>query len=207
VSGPGYHGRTHAPGGTDPIPAASSDLSWAVATKFSRSTSAASGRYRGIFETLGTNDTDTFELAGISGTEASWLQINNEGYYVCYFGMNIESPTKWGANNAQLEPLVDLSGDVVIDTEANTTSDWNIGGPSLAAVHLSSLSTALYQGMFRVVTFNYNPGDGSDLGALSPLKLACRVAAVDVGTKDISTQVFVQRIAATAGFTLTDLTA
>ena len=205
MTGPAYHGWTHRPkseGGTDPIPI-SADLKWAKATMFDTSTSGTSDRYRVTFDTLGTNDTSLFELGGISGSKANWLQINSGGYYVAIFGMDITSPGGWGAQNAQLIPLVNVSGDVQLDTQTDGFADWNIGQFTLANVHPSSLTTT-FSGLEQHVTFNYDPGSATDLGSLSPLSLAMRIATADIGAKTLVGGLFVMRIAS-AGYTLTDL--
>lgn len=200
---PAYHGWTHRPaseGGTDPIPvAAASDLIWALATASTVAVADSGNDYRFTFDSLYSNDADAFELSGVSGGRAPWVQLNQSGNYIYKAQIHKEGIFD-NTNHTFIEPtyfdgatIADLQGSQGIADFIGVTP-WNAASEVLAGGEA-------HESLYCELTFNYDPDNPiSDLDSASPLKVGLSLAlAGGASSISMSCSVWLLRIAA-AGY-------
>jgi len=176
---------------------------------FEESISKSGGSYRAKFVTLGTNDTDLYELTSISSLRAQWLAIKQHGYYVAYFLVST-GVTLWGANYTNLEPIWnDGGGDSTFGTGGDSYSDFIFGSNRILEQfpNEAQASSPDHHTLVAWTSFNYSPGTQANWEAMSPLEIAVRVTSDKTGAMPLFAQVHVRRIASTGGYTLIDLEA
>jgi hypothetical protein len=210
-AGPKYHGWTHRPaseGGTDPIPGlGASDLSWALGSQAEVATAKTSSWYYAQFSSIGTNDTSAFELADVSGTSSQYVQINEEGYYVGWAAILALSAGAWGANLTVVQPIAEIGG-----SPSPMESSFDPYSDSFSTLFSrNDEKTATEEGhrsLWVPFSFNYDKDStASDMDQEDPLKIGIRVQSNQTGSVSFAADLFIMRIAATAGYTVTDLAA
>lgn len=174
-----YHAWTHSTGGTDPIEfPASSDLLWAMGSRSQSNVFPSSGDYRVLFDSLYSNSTSAFELTGVSGSVADWIQINEPGYYLLKQVVIKSSVFDNTDLNTFVQPLFESSG-----TPAGLQA--NLGVADYMGVFYNPLNELLaggkaYNSLAVDFTFNWDPDNpASDIDFENPLKIGCQLATQD----------------------------
>ena len=205
MTGPAYHGWTHRPaaeGGTDPIPvAAAGDLAWAYASGL-KSGTPTSGKYVPTWSGLRTNTDGFVEGASITGGAATWIQLNEAGYYLIRAGAYLQSVGTF--DTARETELVITYNEVGIGAiRIQNATGLGETGSMWSDSSMQRTGEVGGLGLFTSVTFNYNPDDpDSDLDFASPLQLSVSIDTdgADTASRDIGAEIFLLRLAATPGF-------
>ena len=203
MPGPNYHARTHLPGGTDPLPVAG-DLQWAYA---SGDTGAAPSVvvYTFQFTGLYSNDSGFVEAAGVTSGRATWIQLNEPGYYILRSACYLTSIGFFDtADSYELVPVYNESGVGPIRiTNATGVAD-SLGTLFGSPSNLLSADDNKRLGFWDTVTFNYDPDNpASDIEFASPLQIGLHLDSDpdDTTTRSIGAEMWLLRVAATPGFT------
>lgn len=172
---PAYHGRTHLPGGTDPIPVAG-DLKWVMASASTASVALTSSTYYPFgFDFTYTNGSGDFQTANVTAGRAAYLQINTPGYYVLQAQILKASGVFSNTNNTWIEPAVEIGG-----SRGNIAG--NEGVPDFLGAYFTAGSKITaggegHEGLYTTLAFNWNPSSPvSNLDNENPLKIGLNLA-------------------------------
>ena len=195
------HGRDHAPGGMDPITAASPDQMWMLAGASQTTVAEVDDFYAFTFDSLYVHPdaTSDYELSGVSGGRAPWIQINTPGYYE--MSASILKPIAFDNTFHQwIEPTFESGGSVAAIQPNQGVADY-IGMFQTQGFEVLVGETA-HTGLYTNLTFNWNPSDpNSDMDFENPLKVGLDLA-LGGGPSSITMGglIYVKRIAG-AGYT------
>jgi len=163
MSGPGYHGRTHLPGGTDPIDFTSGlPVGVAGLNGTSQATPGTSNTLTLAFIDAYWNDDTVFGYAEVSGTttkRAKYLTVKQSGVY------QVHSMVAWGGSVIDPttdEPFIETvvwfpSGsteDTLINTFGNGAGSWMQEDVNPITTTQRNTDEGDYQALFSVNTVN-----------------------------------------------------
>jgi hypothetical protein len=160
MSGPGYHGRTHLPGGTDPVQF--SAIKTASFSAGQRSRSITGGGTTTIdFSFMWSNDS-SFGLTDTHGSapvRANYITISESGLYLAQGQVNTANATRFsGTDFAFIEIEVfypsDSSTDFLIN--AKDEAGWDDGQSPIYGEMLTASEYA-HASMVETIWFNFDP--------------------------------------------------
>jgi len=155
MSGPGYHGRTHAPGGTDPLDFPTGGPISGLMIAGNRSQSL-NGTLNLFYDSFYTND-DSISFYGVTSSRAKYMSLTEAGFYKGQFIVSwLESDSDFIAGDKPLiEPTCDFEGspDVLVNAIDISWSDTT--GP-IYSTQISA-DDMLHHAMASTVYFNFDP--------------------------------------------------
>lgn len=201
-----YHGWTHRPksqGGTDPIEMPTS--TWATFYGAAASITHIDNDYYVPINAMHTNDTAGYELAGISGTEADWLQINTPGFYTAEFLITVSGGLMLSAHVPRVEPIFSLGG--TPSSMPNNLANADFVGTRFTAVDQQLSGHDEHSSLWYRIAFHWDPSspDDGDLSDQDPLQISANLTTLDwTDSLDLLLKGFVQRVSG-PGYTETSL--
>jgi hypothetical protein len=202
------HAWTHRPrsqGGTDPIQIDTGGTTWATTFGSGTAITHVSNDYWIPLHQMWTNDSAGFELTGISGSDADYLQINNPGYYTIECLVTRSGGFLDNFTRPRVEVLFDLSGGFASMVPNMGPADF----PGAYLVPVSELENGStdYGALYTRAAFHWDPAspDAGDLSDQDPLKVTCNLTTTaSTATLNLLSQMLVKRIAG-PGYSVTDL--
>lgn len=168
------HGRTHRPGGSDPIPAqAAADPIWVQALASAMTMNDDGAFYTVTFDFLHSNSTTAFTEDTVAAGRFKWISMSEPGYYI--LGATLVLSTEYNTIFTRIDPMFSLSG-----SAARMQS--NMGAADFRGVHFNRASEQdaaenAHPGYYVQLAFNWNPSSPvSNFDFENPLKIGLTLA-------------------------------